>query len=75
MKRTKRQCLVSTRTMKHIKGALREDAERQNRTESDLLHVILSRHYGFDPITGEARDTRRPEIGAGSARRQEVKHD
>ena len=51
-------CLVSIRTMKHIKAALREDAERQNRTESDLLHVILCKHYGFDPVTGDAKDNK-----------------
>jgi len=75
LKRTKRQCLVSIRTMKHIREALSEDATRQNRTESDVLHAILSRHYGFDPVTGDACKRKRNRNVPVSSQRGEVKHD
>ena len=74
LKRTIRQCLVSIRTMKHIKAALHEDAMRQNRTESDLVHLILSRHYGFDPVTGDASGKRRNQGGTAPVQSQEVNH-
>lgn len=53
MQRAKRDVWVSTRTITAVKDAVRDDAIRQHRSESELVHLLLCRQYGINPITGD----------------------
>ena len=53
MRRIKREAWVSTRTLKSIKECVRGEAIRQHRSDSEVLHLLLCKHYGVDPTTGK----------------------
>jgi len=53
-RRMKRESWISTRTLTEVKQALIREAEKQCRTESEMLHLMLCRHFRIDPITGKA---------------------
>ena len=40
------------RTTPSVLIALQAEALRQNRSLSELLHIILCEHFGIDPATG-----------------------
>ena len=52
MRRVKRDAWVSSRTVQSVKDAVRAEALGQHRSDSEVVHLVLCRHYGVDPTTG-----------------------
>jgi hypothetical protein len=50
--RSKRPSAVQSRTSEDVKEGLEAAAGRLRCTESEVVHIILSHHFGYDPLTG-----------------------
>ena len=50
--RSKRPSAVQSRTSEDVKQGLEAAAARLRCTESEVVHIILSHHFGYDPLTG-----------------------
>ena len=53
MRRVKRDAWVSSRTVQSVKDAVRAEALGQHRSDSEVVHLVLCRHYVVDPTTGK----------------------
>jgi hypothetical protein len=50
--RSRRPSAVQSRTIEAVKNGIEADAAQLGCTESEVIHIILSQHYGYDPLTG-----------------------
>jgi hypothetical protein len=52
----KKLFFISARTTEAVKQALKAEAGRQRRTESEVLHVIVCQYLGLDPYDDGSED-------------------
>lgn len=50
----KKLYFISARTTEAVKLALKAEAQRQRRTESEVLHVMVCQCLGLDPYDAES---------------------